>query len=139
MKKMSVTLQTPEAEMLSKLGTKPITTANTCLENFLHLHRYTVNELKGVFIRDEIIAIVDSLNGIMYQPSWAANKGALIAHLNDSEQLDGMGKHWGIDTQKLIDKVEKLTAAQVMIWQYEVSRFWDNPARDLDKFVADFV
>ncbi|CAL1518221.1 hypothetical protein [Chitinophaga sp. MM2321] len=91
---------------------------------YFELRKYSLGEIKGFFTKEEVNALTDSLNGIIQEVDFQANKGIAIAHLYDFQQYEsGISRH-GATPDILLDKVNKLTASQVYFLQEEINIFW---------------
>jgi hypothetical protein len=112
------------------------------IDAYNSIRRYTLKELTGIFTREEIIAMVDNLNGTMLQPEYQANKDIYIAHLEDGEKFEYLSDRFKIDFTTLKTKVGGLTAAQIFFLQAEIERFWrqeSNIEDGLEIFVKRFI
>lgn len=74
---------------------------------------YSSREIKGVFTENEWKYMADMMNGITITPDFRANNGALIAGIEDANSFRELGNKWDVDVPKFIEKVKKLTGAQV--------------------------
>lgn len=115
--------------------------ATQAAESFWIIRRYALNELKGIFSKEEITALCDIFNGTIIQPEFS-NKSVLIAQLEDSEKFEDISSRHGFDYEKLQSKIEQLTSAQVFFLIHEIDRFWndpqayDSPSPDINKLVS---
>lgn len=105
------------------------------------IRSYTKRELKGKFSQQEWIFFADSLNGTLTDGMFRCNAEALAYHCQDAEDLDGTATKWGVDIDKLIEKVRTLTAAQVETLYWFVEEFWntEHEVRDLEKWATELV
>lgn len=92
---------------------------------------YSLSELKGRFSAKEWKFFADSLNGTLVNDQFRYNKGALIAHCEDSESIERTATKWGVDINTLKENICTLAGAQVEALYSRVERFWLNPV-DLD-------
>ena len=142
MKKINVSLQEKDFKMLQDLGGKYTPMALMCVQNFLYTQRYTRLELKKIFTKNELTAIVDSYNGTIYSPEWASMKDAMLGQIEDSEKFESISSRWDIDVKALCDKIRKLTASRCLQLQFEIYRFWNIKEaynNNLDMFLNVFV
>jgi hypothetical protein len=139
-KTINVDLPTQERKLLRLNGENLREEANVALQTFLYLNRAFLKDIKGLFTREEIIAILDNFNGTMYKPQWAIIKEGYIASLEDGDELDNLGARQNCDITKLIDKIRNLSIIHVALWQYEIYRFWNTEyyKNDIDNFVNTF-
>lgn len=107
------------------------------IPGMLKLRQYTLHELRGVFTKEELTAIVDSQNGTMLVVDYLPNVGVMAAHLEDFEKFEnGISRH-GANPQVLLQKINKLTASQVYWLQDDIKVFWDNNG-DLQEFIKKY-
>lgn len=137
MKNVTIRINEETATQLSEISERPTTAAQEALEAFIWLRRATLYELKGLFSREEIIALLDSFNGLI--PTWRlmVNPSTLVAHTEDAERYQGSLSMHQADPESLIAKLKKLTPAQATTLQLELWAFWnrsDNPA-DFETFI----
>lgn len=78
--------------------------------------------------------LADALNGTMITPEFRANRGGLIASIEDGNDFDDLGEKWSVCVNELIDKVNTLTGAQVDTVYTRVAQYWNSKDRDLDKW-----
>ena len=112
------------------------------IDAYNSIRRYTLNEITGIFTREEIIAMVDNLNGTLLQPEYQANKDIYIAHLEDGEKFENLSARFEVDFKTLKAKVEGLTAAQIFFIQAEIERFWrqeSNIENGLEIFIKRLI
>ena len=143
MKQTTVRFDDQMTRMLAEIDPKPATAAQNVTEIFGYLRRATLAELKGMFTREEIIALADSFNGLM--PTWQimCNTSVFVAHTGDAEKFQYSISSHGADPAALLAKIGKLTAAQATILQLELVIFWNNegensygsPSPDLEKLI----
>ena len=110
-------------------------------EAFLWLRRYTLKGLKGKLTRDELSALTDIQNGLIFEEQFAVNHYAFVAHIEDSDWFDHIGERWQVDVKALIKKVEQMTTCEIFFLQEEIDRFWNvesalgSPNSNLEKFL----
>lgn len=103
------------------------------LDNVRYSRAYSLSELKGRFTSGEWKFLADSLNGIMVNDQFRYNNRALIAHCEDSEQLEGTASKWNVNLEILSPKISTLAASQVEALYSRVEQYWRNPI-DLEKW-----
>lgn len=104
------------------------------VEPFDRLRRVTINELKGYFTREEIVALVDSLNGTMLTPEFIYNKQFWVIQLEDFENLEnGISRH-SANSKILLEKIENLSQSQVYFLLIDIHIFW-NSGCDLEEYL----
>lgn len=122
-----------EAEKASELGIDPWTISQSIAE-LQQIRKRSKSELRGIFTPAEWSLMADSLNGTIITQEFRCLPSALIASVEDSDLYDGLGAKWSVDIKALIEKVDKLTAAQVDAVFTRVEEFWDDDDRDLEKW-----
>lgn len=90
-------------------------------------------ELRGVFTPDEWKFFTDSLNGTMVTDDFRCNKQILIAHCEDSANLEYLDKKWNVDIEVLKEKIQKLHGANIDAIYARVESFWSGD-NDLDEW-----
>lgn len=145
MKQISTRVDKKAIVQLQKLYGNNSAGTSRAAECFPYIRRAVIAEIKGTFQINELHAIIDSFNGTIIDPQYSANKQMLIAHLEDANQYEYIGKRFNIDIQDLLKKVQELTTAQAFFLQEEIYRFWNveeaygNPNPNLKKFVEDLT
>lgn len=129
------TIRMPEelAAWLSEQGDSMNQVIVDLLDNIRYSRMYSLNEIKGRFTAAEWKFFADSLNGTLVNDQFRYNKGALVAHCEDSESFECTATKWGVDINILKDKISSLAGSQVEALYSRVEVFWNNPA-DLDKW-----
>lgn len=124
MKQINIRVEGEIEKMLGELNVKPTPAAQTAIEVLMWLRRATIHELKGLFSREEIIALADSFNGLI--PTWQimVNPQTLIVHTEDAERYQYSASGHGADPALLIKKLQSLTRGQATILQLELHAFW---------------
>lgn len=139
----NITIRADEETLgnLSEINVKQTTAAQTAIEVFAWLRKATLHELKGMFSREELIALLDSFNGLI--PTWRfmCNTQVLVAHTEDAEKYQRSMSMHGANSDVLLQKLAKLTSAQATILQLELVSFWnrdDEVSPDIESFVTRF-
>jgi len=94
---------------------------------FLQIRSTSMNELKGVFAKDEWKFFADSLNGTLVDGVFRTNVGALVAQCEDSARYDGLDQKWNLNLEALIKKVKSLKGANIEALYTRVEAFWNHP------------
>lgn len=102
------------------------------------LYRRTLADLKGVFSRGELMLLIDSFNSTMLTPGLSGQH--LLAHVEDSIDLDHLDEKWEVCRTELVAKVEALpifsrTAMELWANGYWYGRPDDQDLPDLDGYV----
>lgn len=123
--RISVRIDSPEIEsMLAEINRKPATAAQTVLELFTAMHRSTILEIRGLFTRDEITAL--ALYAKTKKPvlQVMCNTSIYALDIEEAEKYKSSISAYGVDPNTLIDKIKKMTSAQVAILQLEIFSYW---------------
>lgn len=102
------------------------------LANLQQIRRYSLNEIKGKFSPAEWSYMADSLNGTMVTTEFRCSFGALAISIKESDTFDGFGEKWKVDVPGLIDKINKLTGAQVDAVFTRINEFWYSEDKDME-------
>jgi len=138
MKSVSAKLAKQKVERLEKIfGSAYSGVQATC--DFFFIQRNLVQKsLKGIFSREELIALCDMHNGTMFQPEMA-QKAVLIATIEDAEMYEGTLSNHNVNKNEIIDKVETKMSDIFVFWMiFEISQFW-NEDKDLEEFVSRYL
>ena len=142
---MTIRLYEPYESMFQKLFEQPNPACQEAVLCFLDLRVQSVRELRGLFTRAELTALVDMYNGTMFDSRFAVQKQTLLAQIEDSELYNKISDRWKINISTLVLKVESMSTNQAFFWVYEIHRFWDEPAAygspspDLEKFLNEYT
>lgn len=139
---LSIRLDGDQLRMLYEISVKPTSSAQTAVEVLLLMRRATIKELKGIFTRDEIIALLSIFKPLV--PNWQimCNTDVLVAIVQDAEKHAGAISLNAADPDALIEKLKPLTAGQATILQLELWSFWNrdkNMPVDVGKFVTTLL
>ncbi len=98
------------------------------------IRRASLKEIMGVFTPPEWMFFADILNGTIITAEFRCLQSGLIAEMEDSIHFDNAAAKWKIDADKLYEKVERLTGAQIDALYYRVEPFWKDENRDIEKW-----
>lgn len=101
------------------------------LEKAMFIERYTMSEIKGKLTENEWKYLADALNGTLALGTFRYSSSALVASIEDSDQLDDLGNKWGVVVKELTEKISAMTAVQIDAIHTRVEFFWNKP-EDLD-------
>lgn len=90
------------------------------------LARRTMDEIAGMFSKEEVLAIANAFNGTMVMEQLVARPEVIVAQLSDSEDLDGGVQLFGADPEALLQKLRGLKAAQAYYLLREVVLWWHS-------------
>jgi hypothetical protein len=99
----------------------------------------TLAEIRGLFSREEVVAMTDSLNGTILDEGHMCSPAVMLFGFSDSERLDGRFTAHGADFSAFEAKFEGLTSAQCFFLIEEIRRFWEGDSQDLDGFVSNMI
>lgn len=126
MKNVTIRISELTEKMILSAYPKTYAGATKAVEAYPYLRRHSLDEIKGAFTREEIVALVDSLNGLIQESNFQANVSISVQHLEDFEKYDrGITRH-GADDVQMIRKISRLTSAQVYFLQEEIRLFWEK-------------
>ncbi|SHJ06400.1 hypothetical protein SAMN05443429_108101 [Cruoricaptor ignavus] len=137
MKTTTVRLSENTSVELAKDFENFTTAVQLILEPHRRLRKVVMKELKGLFSKEEITALVDSQNGVMLTPAFIYKKDFLIEQLEDFELFEsGISRH-GAEKEELIEKLSGISNSQVYFLLLEIHAFWNSGGK-LDDFVKQF-
>jgi hypothetical protein len=122
-----------EAERACSFGVPPYKISES-ISDLQMIRRRSESELKGVFTPEEWMLMADSLNGTIATSDFRCYPSALAANIEDSDKFDNIGEKWGVDVPRLIDKINRLTSAQVDAVFSRIEAFWNDDNRDPDSW-----
>lgn len=105
---------------LEKNFTSKSAGAIIAVESFLCLRKACIMELKGVFTKMELLGLIDALQGSKLIPEYQVNTNTFVFQLIDINTMQKTFSKFDVIFNKLIDKIQKLTAAQVFFIQCEI-------------------
>ncbi len=101
-------------------------------------------EIRGVFRKEELFAMLDNENGTMIDSRYWGRKRMFLFSLEDGVALDGLDTKWGVDFYVIKDKVESLSNAAFLYLHEQLYLFWNeapaygSPSPSLDSFWKKF-
>lgn len=111
-------------------------------ECFVTISNSAIASLRGIFTKQELTGIIQSLNGTMFQPQIAIIKDVFIAHLEDSERYEKISLNFGFSFSDLLAKVKQLNQFQLFSLQEDINNYWQNQASkegSLDSFISKYA
>ena len=103
------------------------------------------NEVKGVFSKNELHAMLDNENGTMIELRYWGNKQMFMYSLEDGVKYDGLDKRWEVDFESIKEKIDKLSDVAFLYLHESIYCFWNesvsygSPAPSMEKFIKDFT
>lgn len=133
METKNITVRIPEniADWLDGRNNSYNSAIVDALEKAMFIERYTMNEIKGKLTENEWKYLADALNGSLALGTFRYSSSALVASVEDSDQLDNLGIKWDVDVKVLTQKISSLPASQIDAIHTRVEEFWNKP-EDLD-------
>lgn len=123
----NVTIRIPDemTPWLSEQGDVLNQTIINLLNNFRYARQYALNELRGIFDKNEWLFFADSLNGNYVTDQFRYNKKGLMGHCEDSEDMFGYATKHNVSLPDLLQKIETLSASQIEALYYRVEKYWE--------------
>lgn len=124
----NATIRLPEEliEWLTSDGKSINQAVVECAQNLRRVRMVSAGELRGVFTPDEWKFLADSLNGPSVSESFRCNVSALVAHVEDAAQLEGLDHKWQVDVEAFTQKIKTLHGANVEALYARVEEYWAN-------------
>lgn len=97
-----------------------------CAQNLRRVRRVSAGELRGVFTLNEWRFLADSLSGERITGEFRCNVPALVAHVEEAAQLEGLDRKWEVYLPDFVDKLVKLHGANVEALYARVEEYWAN-------------
>ena len=97
-------------------------------------------QLRGIFSRAELTALVDSRNGYMLSSSLQGSQAVFMAGLEDAETLSNVLSRHGAELESIRKKITAMHPAQIFLLEEVIDDFWRNDgvlAEFLDKYAAE--
>lgn len=134
------TSETVEGLLQSVFATKTKGAA-TVLDAWQYLRKNTLNELKGKFTEQELYALIDAHNGLIFEPKFARAELIKI-EIEDTIKYSQFSQNWDFNEDEFFAKIESLSSAQAYFLLEEIQRFWNKLSAEensLDEFVKRFI
>jgi len=115
------------------------------VDAYVALRPRIIQDTMKKFSRSELSAMIDTLNGTMFQSQFASKPQMLAYEMEDGDKYDEIGEKWEIDVDLLVNKIKLLNPASCYFMQEEINRFWYNeneyggPGKKLDNFLAKYL
>lgn len=124
----NATIRLPEEliEWLTSDGKSINQAVVECAQNLRRVRMVSAGELRGVFTPDEWKFLADSLNGTSVSESFRCNVSALVAHVEDAAQLEGLDHKWQVDVEAFTQNIKTLHGANVEALYARVEEYWAN-------------
>lgn len=135
----SVRLYLRDVPVLEKLYQSRSRGMQEAVDGFLPLRFHTLREIRGIFTKAELTALVDHMRHMpLDDPIIRINKEIFISYIVDSSEWKNLAVTHGIVYSDLVYKIEKLTAAQNFFLLSEIHRYWRNN-KGMRLYIDDFI
>lgn len=104
-----------------------VTGAQKAVEGFFAIQRRTLYSIGRRFSKNELLAIMDNLNGLMPNPDMMCSGPILAHHLLDGNTYEGLFQKWSIDPDDFIERVTALQPSEAFFLQDAIYRAWQEP------------
>lgn len=84
------------------------------------------NELKNYFEENEVSFILDTFNGYMLGDNFSYCKDRLIFNISDSIEYRKADEKYGIDKDRVINKIKTLTNNQAVVLILMIQEYWQS-------------
>lgn len=139
MKKINITISENTADRIKSIYSTQKEGTELAIENYIAVRDNALRELKGIFEKEELIALLDMYNGTIYEPKFAGPQ-FLAMQIADSERFQVSVTRHGANIEELLKKVKKLTHSQSMVLVEECWLFWYGKGKqEIEGFVSRLV
>jgi hypothetical protein len=128
-------------EQLAKMGKNANWTASRAVMSWVKLKQYALQELKGIFTKEELGGILNRMDNLIFDPSVLVSKEIFIQGLKEDCLLENKDWQYGYNLQQISAKLQKLTSTQIFFLSEWASTFWatcQNPIEQ-DEYIAQLV
>ncbi len=119
---MNVKIDADLEKFLKKTYIDADTGINYSLHMFPSVYKETLSEIKSVFKLEELYLIIDIFNGFHLTAKTAGQH--IINECRDKLSFDGLDSKWKVNKDKLLEKIDKITAFQVICLEIWASSYW---------------
>lgn len=96
------------------------------LERSIADRKAAMIDIKGIFTKEEWVAIADSMNGTMITDPFWYSRDAFIAHCEDAELYESSFSRHKADVKVVCNKIKQLTSIQVATVYRRIIAFWQD-------------
>jgi len=123
-----VTTRTPESAVkwLENHFETKTEGAEFVLQAFPDLYARTLHELRGIFSRGELCALLDVFNGVWLTAEIGGQH--LLLEIHDAIQLNGLDAKWKIDGPDFLERLKELPFAAKVALELWATGFWKSGA-----------
>lgn len=113
---------------------------NRLLSYAIKMDKMMAAEIKGLFSKNELMALVDANNGVLVaEPFWGSQR-AMAFSLEDAESMDNLGTRWETSIEDLINKIKNMPSSLFLFLHEKIYRFWqERNGDDLEGFVNSLL
>lgn len=118
---------------------------NRIVSYFLQEKKLKEKQLKGFFSKEEWVGMLQSFNGTIISFDIGLSitippKQILLAQMEDAISLDGADTFHGFQGDKLLEKINTLSEAEVLFILEEIYIFWNtNENTSLEEFLKKWL
>lgn len=132
-------------EMLAGIATEhaPATFGNAitgidyAVKAFSRLYRKALMDIIGTFEKNELLLMLDNMNGVMLTPAIAGQH--IVHNVLDGIALDGLDKKWEIDADVLNEKLKCLSEMQLIALELWCRAYWEVAYHSDSSNIEDYV
>lgn len=132
-------------EMIAGMATEhaPATFGNAIMgidyavKAFSRLYRNALMDIIGTFEKNELLLMLDNMNGLMLTPAIAGQH--IVHNVLDGIALDGLDKKWEIDADTLKEKLATLSDMQLIALELWCRAFWEVTYHSDNSNIEDYV
>lgn len=104
---------------------------------FSRLYRNALMDIIGTFEKNELLLMLDNMNGLMLTPAIAGQH--IVHNVLDGIALDGLDKKWEIDADTLKEKLVTLSDMQLIALELWCRAFWEVAYHSENSNIEDYV
>lgn len=110
-------------------------------ESFPYLREQVLESLKGRFLREELVGLIDRSNGMLFEPTLAVRPEVLQYGVADYCNLEQGDQRQGFKKELLLEKLEKLSPPEAFFLAEWADTFWiqKEKERDLEEYIQRLI
>ena len=94
-------------------------------------------DLNGMLVKAELNLMIDVMNGTALTPDLAGQH--LPLNVVDGIALDGLDEKWGVDAEKLNQKLAGMSTPELMFLEIWIQGFWERLGTDSEIPLEEYV
>lgn len=114
-----------------------ITGIDYAVKAFSRLYRNALMDLTGTFEKNELLLMLDNMNGLTLTPAIAGQH--IVHNVLDGIALDGLDKKWNIDADTLKEKLKCLSEMQLIALELWCRAYWEVAYHSENACIDDYV